>query len=134
MDYPEIAYDEIKHSIPDGLAERVLAELQKHVGKDNRISRLALVESTCNVHLERSALANSTYDRQVRLVLDELQGRYPILSSSGAGGYYYASSADEIAAYAAELNSRAMKLLNKSKRLVRQAKRFQRDVQMGLGI
>lgn len=133
MDYPEIAYEEIKH-IPAGLAERVLSVLQQHVGKDNRITRLALIKEACGVTLEREELANSTLDRQVRLVLDDLQARYPILSSSGAGGYYYASSADEIARYAVELNSRAMKLMQKSKRLMRQAKRFQRDVQMGLGI
>ncbi len=134
MDYPEAVFTEIQHSIPANLRERLLAILQQHVGKENRISRKALVEKSCGVKLAVSELANSTFDRQVRIVLDELQDTHPILSSSGAGGYYYAGSAEEIARYAAELDSRAHKLLQKSRRLLRQARQFRAELQLSFPV
>lgn len=130
--YPEIKYAEIKRSLPENLDVRILAILQQHIGRDNRISRKRLVEEAFGVNMNEVDLANSTLDRQVRLALEALQSKHPILSTSGGGGYYYAGSADEIARYAAELNSRAMKLLEKSRRLERLANRFKKGVQLNL--
>ncbi len=133
-DYPEIAYAEIQHTIPEDLEARVLAILQQHVGRDQRISRKALVEGACGMKLDDTNISNSRLDRQVRLVMDNLQEHHPILSTSGGGGYYYAGTADEIQRYAAELDSRAKKLLSKSKRLVKLAKNFQADLQLSFPV
>lgn len=125
MDTPEDVFKHIVSSSPRDLEQRVLAVLREHVGKKKRISRQALVQRVFGKTIARGALANSTEDRQVRVALEALQYQHPILSSSGTGGYYYAESAEEIARYAAELDSRAKKLQQKSIRLARLAARYE---------
>lgn len=124
---PERIFDEIESSIPDDLPERVLAAVQRYRGKDNPISRPELVQAVFG-RLPEGSLSNSREDRQIRRVLPDLQEKYPILSSSGKGGYYYAESADEILAYAAELKSRAIALEQKSRSLLKLAATFGQDV------
>lgn len=131
MDPDEIFEIEIKHAIPADLPDRVLSVVQQHRGKADAISRKGLIKNVFG-YLPKGDLVNSREDRQVRLVLLDLQDKHPILSSSGKGGYFYAASADEITAYARELESRAVALHKKSKKLVRQAVRFQTQVQMML--
>lgn len=131
-DYPEVRYQEIQETLPTDLQNRVLTVLQAHIGRANRITRKMLVSEVFNVSMTDVELSNSTIDRQVRMVMADLQRRFPILSTSGGGGYYYASNAEEIARYAAEINSRAMKLLDKSRQLEKQAAAFQRDIQLKL--
>ncbi len=130
-DYPEVRFAEIQTAVPVDLSDRVLSILQQHVGRDHRISRRALVEQAFRVAVDDN-LANSTQDRQVRMILEDLQAIHPILSTSGGGGYYYAGSAEEISRYAAELDSRAKKLLQKSRRLLKLARRFNADIQLNL--
>lgn len=131
MDPYEIFETEIKPAIPPDLPDRVLAVVARHRGKANAITRKRLLQSVFG-YLPKGDLANSREDRQMRLVLLDLQGRYPILSSSGRGGYFYAESAEEIDAYASELESRAAALHEKSRKLHRLAAQFHKDVQMRL--
>lgn len=118
--------------MPPDLDVIVLEIVRKHVGYESRISRRALVENAFDVDLTGVNLANNSYDRYVRESLVKLQENYPILSTSGGGGYYYAGSADEINRYAAELNSRANKLLKKSRILLKLAKKYKREIQLPL--
>jgi hypothetical protein len=132
IDIPEATYNELRSSIPEDLYPKILSVLKLHIGKANRITRRELDEAVWNLDFSGVDLNNSTLDRQVREVLVKLQEDYPILSTSGGGGYYYAGSADEISRYAAELDSRAKKLLGKSRKLLKMATRFQKEVQLQL--
>lgn len=124
---PKLVYADIEASIPDDLPDIVLTVIRTHRGKENPISRQDLVLAVFG-KTPKGSLSNSREDRQIRRVLPALQERYPILSSSGKGGYYYAASADEIVAYAGELKSRAIALEQKSRALLRLAAVFGQDV------
>lgn len=119
-EYPETIYHRIKSLMPADLPNRVLGVLQMHRGQQNRISRIDLVNAIFGLNMPAYAkLENLTEDRQIRSAIEELQGKYPILASSGMGGYYYAASVLEINRYIREIDSRAMKLMEKSRRLQR---------------
>lgn len=134
MTEPRAVYETIQLTTPEDLDDRILLVLQTHRGKDHRISRRSLVEAIFGIAVDPDEnLANSKEDRQIREAIARLQETYPILSSSGDGGYWLPGSAEEINEYAAEINSRAMKLLEKSRRLVAQAQTLRFDVhQLGL--
>lgn len=127
MTEPRAVYETIKITTPDDLDSRVLAVLNRHRGKEIRISRRDLVKTVYGID-PGANLANSREDRQIREAIARLQDTYPILSSSGDGGYWLPESVDEINEYAAEINSRAMKLLEKSRRLLDQANTMRFDV------
>lgn len=130
----EIYHRRIKATIPDDLPEKVLEAVKEHRGKDNRISRIHLVNKVFGLKLpENTSLANLSEDRQVRETIEVLQKQYPILASSGMGGYYYADSIDEINRYVSEIDSRAQKLLDKSRNLRRIAlSEFGKSTQLAL--
>ncbi len=116
MQTPADIYAEIKATVPADLDNQVHAVLCQHTGKDNRITRRALWEAIAG-HPAPDDFTSGTLDRQIREAVARLQRRYPILASSGEGGYFMAGSLDEAATYAAEIMSRATKLLDKARQI-----------------
>lgn len=130
---PADVYQEIKVTIPADLPERVLEILRERIGKDNRVTRPELVELIFGIPRAEVNLYSSTLDRQIREVIATLQGRYPIISSSGSDGYWWPASMDEVNAYAGEIQSRATALFEKSQNVLRAAQQlFHEPPQMRL--
>jgi len=108
---PSTVYIGIQANEPPDLDTRVLAVIQQRVGKEHRITRRALVAEVFRVRItSEDDLSNMTIDRQVRDAIARLRERYPIMSSSGDGGYWWPGSLDEVMACAGEMVSRARKL------------------------
>jgi hypothetical protein len=110
--YPAKVYEtQVKRNMPADLPARVLALIVERKGKRNFISRVELVNRIFNLNLPPQAnLDNLREDRQIRLAIAQLRGKYPIMSSSGNGGYFYAESREEIEKFCRELESRAVQL------------------------
>lgn len=106
---PREIYEAIVVETPDGLDNQVLAVLQNHVGKTNRIKRADLVHKIFSPKNGFSFTTDS-HDRQVRLAIARLRERYPILSSSGEGGYWIADGIGELVEYQREIVSRVRRL------------------------
>lgn len=109
---------QVKRAMPGDLPTRVLEIIRERRGKQNFITRVELVNRVFGLSLAPHAkLENLREDRQIRLAIAQLQVKYPILSSSGNGGYFYAESADEIRTFCRELESRAAQLHEKVRHL-----------------
>jgi len=122
---PRDIYAEIRAATPADLDRRVLAVMLHHRGSDNRISRRDLVEQVFGVSLAADDdLSTLTIDRQLRSSIARLQEDYPIVSSSGDGGYCLIGSLAELEIYEREITSRAAALLDKSRRLRRSAELY----------
>ena len=132
---PSEIYDEIQTSAPADLGDRLLKLFREHCrGKANKIGRREMILDIFGVKLlEDEDLANSTLDRWIRDAIAELQKSYPILASSGYGGYWYADSIEDAAEYAGEIRSRAEKLYQKAREIERVAV-LEFGPQMKLGI
>lgn len=127
---PRDIYIEIKSSAPVDIDDRLLEVLRQCIGKENAITRRSLVWKIYEIDLSADDdLSTSSFDRTIRDSISRLQDQYPIISSSGNGGYWWAESMEEINAYAAEIVSRATKLLEKSRRLERAAREFYAEPQ-----
>lgn len=127
-----IYHEDIQATAPADLDCRVYDVLCLHTGKNNRITRRDLWKAIAG-HPPPANFTNGTLDRQIREAVARLQKHYPILASSGEGGYFMAGSQDEAAAYVAELRSRVTKLADKA-RLIEAAAvmEFSRPGQMRL--
>jgi hypothetical protein len=102
-------YDLLLKDITDETERRLLDVLLDQAGE--RISRIDLVEAVhgldARLLAEKVGIGNSTHDRQNREIIERLQGRdYPIVSSSGVGGYTLAADDATTEAYIAEIGSR----------------------------
>lgn len=122
-------YDQIVSQMPLGIERQVMSCLRFHVGGENRISRQALVEHIFGEAWEK----DSRHDRMVRMAIAVLQREHPILSDSGAGGYWLAANKTEVEEYINEITSRARELEEKA-RLLREAaeREFGRQTQLVL--
>jgi hypothetical protein len=120
-------YDLLLKDITDEMERKLLDVLLAQAGE--RISRIDLVEAVhgldARLLAEKVGIGNSTHDRQNRELIERLQGRdYPIVSSSGAGGYTLAADAQTTESYIAEIGSRIQQMtakrdaLNRSKRWI----------------
>lgn len=106
------SFDEIKNSADAALERAIVNILRSHVGKAHRITRKELVRKATG-----KLVASLADDRKVRLAIASLQGQgYPILSDSGAGGYWLGEPG-EIEGYIAELESRRATLAEKIRAL-----------------
>lgn len=102
------SFGEIQSSADAALERAIISILQGHVSKAHRITRNDLVLRAVN-----NPRITSADDRKVRLAIASLQSQgYPILSDSGAGGYWLGEP-DEIEGYIAELESRRATLADK---------------------
>lgn len=105
-------YEQLLSEIDDVLERRVFQVFLDHQGE--RISRSALIKIIFDVDVSPDHLANDIHDRQIREVIERLQNRdYPILASSGQAGYILTDDDAEIAAYIAEISSRAERMREK---------------------
>ncbi len=111
-------YSDIQAAAPEDIDDRVFTALAPHVGKNNAISRRALIEAVFGRKITSGeSIANSTQDRNIRDAIARLQERHAILSSSGCGGYYLPANWEEVTRFASEIVSRARKLERKARRL-----------------
>jgi hypothetical protein len=116
------------------LDQLVLSILQRHVGKEHRISRFDLLREVYGPWQAGKMDSNSVEDRRVRESIERLREKYVILSSSGSGGYWLPESESEAQDFIAEMESRAMKMLQMTGRMKRNLReQFQPGGQMGLG-
>lgn len=111
-------YTTLAATLPDdALAQKIIAVLKDHVGSTNRIARRDLLMQAFPSARLPVNLSNSTEDRKIRLTIEDLQAAgYPVLSDSGAGGYWLGTP-EEIETYVAELESRREKLTVKIRAL-----------------
>lgn len=122
MSEPREVYESIVERVPVGVDADLLAVLQMHVGKDQRISRRAMIERVFGVKVaEGENLSNNSYDRQIRESIERLRGQHLILSSSGDGGYWMPGSLDEVTEFTAEIVSRARKMEDYARHMERMA-------------
>jgi len=113
-------YDEILATMPPGLDKKILRILAGHLGENNRISRGDLVKLALYKFSDNDI--TETDDRLVRETISRLRhDGHLICSSSGTGGYYMASSYDDVENMRAEMESRAMDLLEQSRTLKKRA-------------
>lgn len=123
---PREVYETIIASSPAGLDETVLGILRARVGRENRILRRELVRNAVGKDYE-----NASADRQVRRSIARLRKLYPVMSSSGDGGYWWAATRDEVLACMAETQSRARELESRARVLQRMAERFGAESLLG---
>lgn len=111
-------YDDLLRTMPQDLEQQVLHVIASADGR--AVGRRELVERIFGY--TPANLANDRHDRQIRKAIEALQLQgYPIISSSGKGGYRMANEA-EIDEYIRELEARRARLAEKI-RALREAKR-----------
>lgn len=95
-------YDELIQDMDQGLERATLRVLSFHVGADQMISRVDLVEAISRFGFGRD-LEPVTFDRKCRIAISALRkaGHLICSSSGGVGGYYLASSREEYEDFAA---------------------------------
>ena len=118
-------YDMLVARITDALERKLLDTLLDKAGES--VSRLELVEAVhgpeARALAEKIGINKSTHDRQNREIIERLQAKdYPIVSSSGEGGYTLAADDETTEAYIKEIGSRIEKMQSKQAALRRSTK------------
>jgi len=105
---------------------KIERELQLwHRGQENRAEKWILAEQVCGVSIplhERNN--NSPYERRMRLAIAELrkEGK-PICSDTTGGGYWWATSMQDVLVMSGELRARAKDLLQTARQMRAEALR-----------
>ena len=111
-------YKQILATTPANLHQRLLVELSKHIGSENRITKRDLI-------YRLFGKITSTTDRQTRDAIADLQEvGFPILSGSSSGGYWMASSNREADPYLNEIDSRIVRLSAKRRGILKGLSNF----------
>jgi len=109
---PREVYKRIKENTPADIHARVLDVIWSHDTEENRISRLMLVCEVFQVDIPATVnLSNLSADRQIRRAIKDLSKDFPILGSSGKGGYWISKNKAEINDAIRETEAKAYKML-----------------------
>lgn len=98
---------------------QVLYILSLHKGKENRISRWALVERVFGREAAADRGNNNPYDRKLREIIARYREEYLIVSSSGLGGYWLAADMNDVEIIANEYVNRSREMEQKARDLRR---------------
>jgi hypothetical protein len=115
-------YDDLLKEVTDTLERKVLTTFLEHPGA--KLLRQYLVMHIFGYWPEN--LTNNKDDRKIRVAIERLRKSWPLVSSSGCGGYRLSEDVDEINAFAAEMASRAARATEKARQAhswVEQARR-----------
>ena len=99
------------------VAREVRYILSLHKGKENAISRWALVTRIFGAEAAANRGNNNPFDRQIREVIEQYREIDLIVSSSSAAGYYLAADMNDIETIATEYDKRSVKMLEKARKL-----------------
>lgn len=106
---------EIKDKIQ--VEQEVRHILSMHRGRENAISRWALVERVFGREAAAVRSNNNPFDRQIRNVIEKWRDIDLIVSSSGSSGYWKAADMEDIEAIATEYVNRSRKMEEKARNL-----------------
>lgn len=130
---PAEVYERILADVDDGTEREVFGYLAAHLGQ--RVTRQQLIFWIWGKHVPETELANSTYDRQVRVCIKRLRDKdFPIVSSSGEAGYTLKADENEIDSTIAEMRSKVESMqdsithLYRSKGKARQIREYRETV------
>ncbi len=110
--------DSLIDNLPVGIDRFILRALSFHKGKENAVSRAALLDD-----MHRYGMND---ERQMRALINRLRKEGHLICSAGgtSGGYYLPASMDEYQEYRdRELHPRALDLLEQEKAMDKAAER-----------
>lgn len=119
---PAEVYERILESVDPGLERQVFDVLVANLGVF--VTREFLISTIWGVEVPTSDLANSSFDRQIRVCIQRLRDKdFPIVSSSGHPGYGLKADESDIDQTIAELRSKIDSLQNSINHLYRSKKK-----------
>lgn len=118
---PAEIYERILESVDPGLERQVFDVLVANLGQ--KVTRERMILEIFEV-VPSELLADSTYDRKVRVCIQHLRDKdFPIVSSSGEAGYALKADENDIDQTIAELRSKIDSLQNSINHLYRSKKK-----------
>lgn len=120
-------YEIMLQTSPQDLPKKVMEVLEFAFTNSPglNVTRQDMILNVFGVFVEKSRLANSKEDRQIREAIEALQrDGYPVISSSGKPGYRLAVDDQDIEEYIIELESRRKQLEEKIRCLRNPRKKY----------
>ncbi|CAK0760064.1 conserved hypothetical protein [Gammaproteobacteria bacterium] len=92
--------------------------LARHRGQGRRVEKWLFVETVCRVSIpEAERNNNNVYERRVRQAISEMRKDGKLICSDTAGGYWWATSIEDVLVMSKGLRDRAKDLLVTARRL-----------------